>query len=84
MNQFSKTQNVSTSHTPNAPRWNPRTITLDLIPESQAIALLKLVRGVAVAELVKLVPDVNSEDLSKAVDELAFALMRDLRDQGGF
>jgi len=65
---------------PKAGRLNPLTITLELIPESQANALLQVTRSIPVSELLKLVPNVDPDDLMKAWDDLAFSLQRDLRD----
>jgi hypothetical protein len=63
--------------------FNLKTIRLE-ISEGHATALLKFSRSIQLKDLVASIPEGESaEDLLDAVDELAFALARDLREQRG-
>jgi hypothetical protein len=74
-------QESSTSSTKRA--FNLKTIRLE-ISEEHASALLKFSRSLQLKDLVTSIPEGESaEGILAAVDELAFALARDLRAQRG-
>ena len=80
MHQDVKTRKNTTTDTEDH-LFDLRTIRLET-SEQHATALMLFARNLKADDLAKLLPQgVSSTTLITAIDELAFALMRDLREQ---